>query len=323
MREFLLSFLVLSACHDAPGPSRIADSATAIEVAGDRVYWRDEGGSMFVASSTGDNVAAVAPATEGTEGTYCWLDDLHVTAAGVYGFDCANQLLRASSDGAASVLTAPESGFGFAVDDANVYYVGDHGYTLFAQPLEGGAARPLAYAKATFDPIMVPFVYGDQVYFADGSGIWRVGIDGSGEQHLVATQNGGFVTSIAVDALGVFWSSNAPADASNGLGLGTFRANSDGSQLIRIGAPAPLLYGGCPLKIADGRLFWVTDDRRIVSVALDGTDPEVHYAGDRTMSKLVGPAIANGAIYAFASDATQQGNVITGPTTFSLVTVPY
>jgi hypothetical protein len=301
MRVLSITLLV-AACTDAP---ITFDSVTAIEVSDGHLFWRRSDGALFTSNLDGSEAALVSASSVAA----CGLGDVHAVGADVYWFDCASTLRRVRA-GAVTSLALPDAiGFGFAVDATNVYYATTS--TVVAQPIDGTAPTTLATSHETLDPFAIEAALDDHVYVATGTAISRVERDGSNLTQLLARPSSGLLSALAVDATGLFWSKSTPPNVS-AFDLGTFRANTDGTEVTWVGDPVAFSYGGNPLRIADGRVFWATADHQLESVALDGSDPRVHYRGELSKGLLIGPAIANGHIYA-----------LEGESAFELVTVAY
>src|SRR5262249_1439086 len=126
-----------------------------------------------------------------------------------------------------------------------------------------------------------------------GGGVYRVAVDGSREELILP---GAGSNTLTLDEAGLFWSEFES----------TYRAKLDGSNEVRIGEPTPESWGN-QLAVADGRIYWATKANTVVSTTLDGGDPRTHYRGS---ADLIGPVIANGAIYVFEAEHLGSSNYI-------------
>jgi hypothetical protein len=281
-------------------PTQDVPSNNDLRTAGSGTYWTANSALWWI---DGDTQATAIAAMEG------WQQGAWAAAGGSVYFATGSQLVRQPFTSPSSQLV-PITVTWLAVlvaQDGYVYYQDANGLARIA--IDGSGYKVLA--PISNDVVDFLAVRGSYAYFkTERTGIWRAAVDGTGARQVVvlspSTDATGYVTdhartSVAIDDIEstIFWSNVVSSDGwpsgmATNLTLGTFRANADGTNASTVG-PA-----GSALKIVDGRAFWLTKDNAIVSTALDGSELRTHYTH---ADGVIGPAIVNGKIYAFAVDA--------------------
>ena len=142
-------------------------------------------------------------------------------ASSIY-FAQGNQIMRADRSGSdvTPVVGAAGTLWGFAVDEANVYWASySNGGTLSRRGLAGGNTTTLHTSSA---PLTFPITDGDDIIYMEGintpgvcqSAIWATAKDGTGTPRLISPGTSGVDVQQPVrDGATLYWASNSPHGA--------------------------------------------------------------------------------------------------------------
>lgn len=264
-----ISLIAIGACAAEPEP-RFQDPVSMIAV-DDTLVVLDSSGDIHVLDTDGNRLQRA-----GAHALAACSNEIRATSTRLYWRDCDARIWRADRDGTHAQQLFQIGGQPFVVDDTYVY---SGLYHLTAYPLDGGVSE-----ERTSNPVVIDSIAldGTTVYvgagtppFTDGplvGGIYR------GEQRLIPNDEG-FHFHLVVGEGILAWSTQEH----------TYRANLDGTNVMRIGAATQ-----SGLQIRDGRIWWASMDDDLISTALDGTDPQIHFTSDVW---LVGPAFIDGRAY--------------------------